>query len=154
MNFGKTESFYFIKQIYDLIIKITFLLSTSIPELIIISYYWFTCVFCNSSIYVMTWFIWSLVGWFVMQMIWLFSTWYGVQQYIALGYWDILHSMSNNIGVLQHLGSKKQTRKTYKIRIGFEIYQVSMYTFLCQTVLIFPIYVPFSKWIEIFWFKV
>lgn len=61
--------------------------------------------------------------------------------------------MSNNIGVLQHLGPKKQTRKTHKIRIGFELYQIFMYTFLCQTVLIFPIYVPFAKRIEIFWFR-
>ena len=38
-----------------------------------------------------------------------------------------------------------------KIRKDFELYQVFMYTFLCQTVLTFPIHILFTKRIDTFW---
>ena len=35
--------------------------------------------------------------------------------------------------------------------MDFGLYQVFRYNFLCQTVLIFPIYLVFTKRIKIFW---
>ena len=56
-----------------------------------------------------------------------------------------------NIGALRNFGSKNQTRKNDKIHKEFELYQLFMYNFLCQTVLIFPIYTLFRKRMEKFW---
>ena len=58
-----------------------------------------------------------------------------------------------NIGALRNFGSKNQTRKNDKIHKEFELYQLFMYNFLFQTVLIFPIYILFTKRMETFWFR-
>ena len=49
------------------------------------------------------------------------------------------------------LDSKNQTKKIAKTHKDFELYQIFMYNFQCQTVLIFPIYILFIKIIEAFW---
>ena len=72
------------------------------------------------------------------------------QQYTNWGYQNILE----HILVWGHwkiLSSKNQTRKIVLIHKKIELYQVFMYNFLCQTVLIFSIYILFAKIIETFW---
>ena len=49
------------------------------------------------------------------------------------------------------LSPKNQTRKIVKIHEDFELYKVFLYNVLCQTVLIFPIYMLFTKIIKTFW---
>ena len=49
--------------------------------------------------------------------------------------------------ILPHFGPENQTRKIHKV---FELYQIFMYNFLCQTVLIFLTYL-FTKRIDTFW---
>ena len=49
--------------------------------------------------------------------------------------------------VLPHFGPENQTRKIHKV---FELYQIFMYNFLCQTVLILSIYTLFIKRIDTF----
>ena len=49
------------------------------------------------------------------------------------------------------MGPKNQTRKIVKIHKSFELYQVFMYNFLCQTVLIFLIHILVTKIIQTFW---
>ena len=56
-------------------------------------------------------------------------------------------------GVLEHFRFKNQTRKIDRSSKDFELYQIVMYNFLWQTVLMFPIYILLTKRIEIFWFR-
>ena len=60
----------------------------------------------------------------------------------------------------EHFERKKSGKKNWqnltkefdkKLTKGFAWYQVFMYNFLCQTVLIFPILILFTKRIDIFW---
>ena len=53
----------------------------------------------------------------------------------------------------KNLGSKNQTDKISKIHKDFKLYQVFMYNFLWQTVLIFLMYILFTKRTEAFWFR-
>ena len=72
------------------------------------------------------------------------------QQYTNWGYQNILE----HILVWGHwkiLSSKNQIRKIVIIHKKIELYQVFMYNFVCQTVLIFSIYILFAKIIETFW---
>ena len=58
-----------------------------------------------------------------------------------------------NIGALKHFGPKKSDKKNCHIHIDFDLYYVFMYNFLCQTFLIFPIYIYilFTKRINTLW---
>ena len=56
-----------------------------------------------------------------------------------------------DLGVLGHFGTEIKTRKIVKIHKDFELYQVFMYNFLCQNVLVFSIYILFKNRIETFW---
>ena len=60
------------------------------------------------------------------------------QQYTSWGYQNILEHISV-WGHWKILSSKNQTRKIVLIHKKIELYQVFMYNFLCQTVLIFSI---------------
>ena len=37
--------------------------------------------------------------------------------------------------------------------LNYKLYQDFMYNFMCEIVLIFPIYVLFTKWIDTFWYR-
>ena len=50
-----------------------------------------------------------------------------------------------------HFGLKKSDKTIDKINKDFDLYQVFMYNFLCQTVLIFPVYILLVKRIGTFW---
>ena len=50
-----------------------------------------------------------------------------------------------------HFGLKKSDETIDKINKDFELYQVFMYNFLCQTVLIFPVYILLVKRIGTLW---
>ena len=56
-----------------------------------------------------------------------------------------------DLDILKHFELKNQTRKIVTIKKKFELYQAFMYNFLCQTVLIFTIYLLFTIKIETFW---
>ena len=69
----------------------------------------------------------------------------GIRKFCLLGYFLTW-------GYLDFLGPKNQTRKINEVHKAFELYQVFICNFLWQTVLIFPIYILFTKRIENFWF--
>ena len=69
--------------------------------------------------------------------------------FVAFGWND--NSTLVNLGVLKHFKFKNQTKKIVTCHTDFELYQVFMYSFLCQTVLIFTICIAFTKTIETFW---
>ena len=48
---------------------------------------------------------------------------------------------NTRLGVLGHFGSKNKKRKIVTIHKNFELQQAFMYNFLCQNVLIFPVYI-------------
>ena len=49
-----------------------------------------------------------------------------------------------DLEVQHNLGLKNHARKISDIHKNFELYQVFMYNFLCQTVLTFPFYILFT----------
>ena len=53
--------------------------------------------------------------------------------------------------VLAHFGLKNKTRKIVNIQENFEPQQVFMYNFLSQNILVFQIYILFTKIIETMW---
>ena len=59
--------------------------------------------------------------------------------------------MPKLIDVVYNLEVKNQTGKIVKIHKDFELYEVLMYNFPSQTVLIFAVYISFRKIIETFW---
>ena len=56
-----------------------------------------------------------------------------------------------DLRVLAHFGSKKSYKKMDKTDKDFQLYQVFVYNFLSQNMLIFPRYILFTKTIETFW---
>ena len=57
------------------------------------------------------------------------------------------------MGFRDILGPCFMPEKSTKFTKIFELYQVLMYTFICQTVRIFPNYILLTRWINKFWNK-
>ena len=75
-------------------------------------------------------------------------------QYTTCEYQEIsLPKIFLSLGVFGHFGLKNETRKTVKIPKDFELYQVFMYSFLCQNVLIFLIYILLTNRTETLLFR-